>query len=499
MDKSTTFTGETSLENAKTSLNKTNNTKKYLDNSNCLNNSNSLDNSDSSDNSKINGVNNTEPCTDNLKKCADDLKTCINSEAKKTAMDMPVTYSLEVQNNNSSKYYDILEDCDIDCQRENVQNLETYNLEINYNKDNNLENTDNGIKFGSNVCNNQINESKDLKDRTIFWENSNIDCEIIEKKYAEISFKIDNVLDSHSDTSSVYLETSDTSELKYDCKNSEFSDYGESTVIVDDENGDPILIRNLQNCISNHDLRNSINNHDLVKDPNIYNLINLCTSITNEAGLQNRESNFIAGTNQIQILGNKITYPQVNNSAHSTVNSYNNEGESLNVLDKSDFSVQEMINLNGVAPQINETNQKSDSLRLLVSSMDISDTNSNGGDDSTQQDCTTESTTMDFMKKSEKQYTCDVCSKKYFNLKYFNKHVESHGVVRQYNCSKCSQSFVSRNHLKIHLNTHLSDKNKYFECDVCGEKFLHRHLFKIHSYKHSSVKPYPCTKCDKGK
>ncbi|XP_066142112.1 oocyte zinc finger protein XlCOF6-like [Euwallacea fornicatus] len=100
--------------------------------------------------------------------------------------------------------------------------------------------------------------------------------------------------------------------------------------------------------------------------------------------------------------------------------------------------------------------------------------------------------------KCQEKYNCSYCEMKFSNKTKFFIHQNMHDESKPFKCSECFQSFIKGAHLKVHLRSHAKTEDKKFSCITCGKQFIYEYLLKIHAYKHSDVKPFPCTKCDKG-
>lgn len=99
----------------------------------------------------------------------------------------------------------------------------------------------------------------------------------------------------------------------------------------------------------------------------------------------------------------------------------------------------------------------------------------------------------------DNNYKCLICNATFCSKQNLLKHKRKHDSGGLYKCSDCNKTFSKLTHLKVHSKSHMSTQTKRFNCEECGEMFNYLHLLKQHSYKHKTDKPFPCSKCSKGK
>lgn len=93
------------------------------------------------------------------------------------------------------------------------------------------------------------------------------------------------------------------------------------------------------------------------------------------------------------------------------------------------------------------------------------------------------------------KYKCDMCCLKWTNFSNFKKHMNAVHNIRPLKCHFCEQRFNDRLGLKTHVQAkHIPGKN--YSCDVCLKKFktarfLYHHRRQIHELGESRV-----AKCD---
>ena len=65
-----------------------------------------------------------------------------------------------------------------------------------------------------------------------------------------------------------------------------------------------------------------------------------------------------------------------------------------------------------------------------------------------------------------------------------------------FSCLKCDKKFTQKRYLKRHQKTHTGEK--IFGCSKCTKKFTQSGDLKRHEERiHNGEKPYSCTDCDK--
>lgn len=98
-----------------------------------------------------------------------------------------------------------------------------------------------------------------------------------------------------------------------------------------------------------------------------------------------------------------------------------------------------------------------------------------------------------------KKFVCINCPESFYSEEKLRKHCKLHDSSRAYKCNECNKLFSKKSNLNIHLRSHTKEEDKKHSCKECGQQFTYSYLLKQHSYKHMEQKPFPCSKCNKGK
>ena len=126
---------------------------------------------------------------------------------------------------------------------------------------------------------------------------------------------------------------------------------------------------------------------------------------------------------------------------------------------------------------------------------------------------------------TDKQFSCEICEKKYRTEKDLLKHKKSSHIdlrtcdicgasirggkgalkdhiktheenrERPYSCETCGKSFYKPQLLKTHLESH--NEEKIFSCQSCGKSFSRKALLKQHEMVHADALPFSCSVCSK--
>ncbi|XP_062545983.1 zinc finger protein 184-like isoform X2 [Armigeres subalbatus] len=99
----------------------------------------------------------------------------------------------------------------------------------------------------------------------------------------------------------------------------------------------------------------------------------------------------------------------------------------------------------------------------------------------------------------EKPFECNICYKRYTNVKGFNLHRRNAYQLKQHQCSSCGKRFINRALLENHERIHTSQKP--FPCTICSKKFRSRSNLLAHQKLHSEVPEHTkhiCQICNKG-
>ncbi|XP_050310522.1 zinc finger protein ZFP2-like [Anthonomus grandis grandis] len=93
---------------------------------------------------------------------------------------------------------------------------------------------------------------------------------------------------------------------------------------------------------------------------------------------------------------------------------------------------------------------------------------------------------------------CNVCKKKFRDMKFLRKHLRSHIEDRPFKCDQCSRAFTEENYLNNHLRSHLPEEQKPHQCSICKKRFFHPSMLQKHILRHNNERPYVCQICNKG-
>ncbi|CAH1176122.1 unnamed protein product [Phaedon cochleariae] len=99
--------------------------------------------------------------------------------------------------------------------------------------------------------------------------------------------------------------------------------------------------------------------------------------------------------------------------------------------------------------------------------------------------------------KSYYKMKCELCDKLFYQRKYLNNHMKS--AHSSFNCKICKQSFSSKVNLIDHdCSTKYSlVKTHLFSCNVCSKKFRNKKYYRMHMKSHEVPKEtYPCLVCN---
>ncbi|XP_049273366.1 zinc finger protein 79-like [Rhipicephalus sanguineus] len=110
----------------------------------------------------------------------------------------------------------------------------------------------------------------------------------------------------------------------------------------------------------------------------------------------------------------------------------------------------------------------------------------------------------------KKQYTCDVCGRKYTQKNNLVIHSRTHTGERPFECSSCPATFSRSDILKKQTLTHTGERPhecnlerhkivhsgvKKFTCQFCSRKFSAKQALTEHTRTHTGEKPYLCHLC----
>ncbi|XP_055607565.1 zinc finger protein 436-like isoform X2 [Uranotaenia lowii] len=94
------------------------------------------------------------------------------------------------------------------------------------------------------------------------------------------------------------------------------------------------------------------------------------------------------------------------------------------------------------------------------------------------------------LKKSPKEFECNVCYKRFANAKRLNFHQLSVYKVKDHGCDKCSARFTFRGSLLSHLKTHA---DRTYVCEICLKSFFTSSTLQSHRLLHTHDKKFKCT------
>uniref|UniRef100_A0A1B6J6N9 Protein krueppel n=1 Tax=Homalodisca liturata TaxID=320908 RepID=A0A1B6J6N9_9HEMI len=105
----------------------------------------------------------------------------------------------------------------------------------------------------------------------------------------------------------------------------------------------------------------------------------------------------------------------------------------------------------------------------------------------------------------DKQFSCNICPKKFFRREHLKVHLAKHKIVKPYACEICSKRFVKEEQLANHMSRHdgfpKKSKNtnglKRFLCEICSKTFTQSTTLVAHLRAHRGIKPYVCKECSR--
>jgi len=77
--------------------------------------------------------------------------------------------------------------------------------------------------------------------------------------------------------------------------------------------------------------------------------------------------------------------------------------------------------------------------------------------------------------------TCEKCGKEFFTMRRYTQHLENHPSLEEfrYKCSNCPRRFKLDRSCKEHENMHRDDVNQFI-CDVCSKRFVNVRALRKH-------------------
>jgi len=105
--------------------------------------------------------------------------------------------------------------------------------------------------------------------------------------------------------------------------------------------------------------------------------------------------------------------------------------------------------------------------------------------------------------KLGEKFTCEVCTKQFFNAWNLKQHLKSHNNARDNVCHLCGNGFIEKSHLKKHvIRVHGSEQEKKakktFVCSTCGKGFYTQCSLSEHEMTHLEHDSFFCDQCEKG-
>lgn len=93
-------------------------------------------------------------------------------------------------------------------------------------------------------------------------------------------------------------------------------------------------------------------------------------------------------------------------------------------------------------------------------------------------------------------FKCEICGKSFNTKTHLDVHTRSHGSQAMINCPVCNKVLKSKIYLRTHLKTH-DDNLKNYSCDICKKKFIQKSDLLKHQTTHTKDKPWICETCGK--
>ena len=101
------------------------------------------------------------------------------------------------------------------------------------------------------------------------------------------------------------------------------------------------------------------------------------------------------------------------------------------------------------------------------------------------------------MHSSERDFSCDVCEKKFKRLVDVSGHkTRIHSIQEKHSCQVCFKLLKTRATLHLHMAVHQS-ADKRVPCDKCDKTFSLTASLTVHKREvHLGVEKFQCDKCD---
>lgn len=97
--------------------------------------------------------------------------------------------------------------------------------------------------------------------------------------------------------------------------------------------------------------------------------------------------------------------------------------------------------------------------------------------------------------REERSFICPVCSKTFAMKDSYRKHVRAHTLAEdRFKCEVCGKGFKARANLKCHLITH-NPQHRPIQCTLCPATFARKICLQAHMKLHTGEKPHKCDQC----
>ena len=91
--------------------------------------------------------------------------------------------------------------------------------------------------------------------------------------------------------------------------------------------------------------------------------------------------------------------------------------------------------------------------------------------------------------------TCATCGRVCADADLLRSHQRTHSTLRPYPCTKCDKAFKRPSDLRQHERTHTGQKP--YSCSTCGASFSQAHSLQFHIRVHTNERPHSCSICSK--
>ncbi|XP_055547009.1 zinc finger protein 431-like isoform X2 [Wyeomyia smithii] len=98
--------------------------------------------------------------------------------------------------------------------------------------------------------------------------------------------------------------------------------------------------------------------------------------------------------------------------------------------------------------------------------------------------------------QDERAYVCPICAKSFVMKDSYRKHVRAHSLADdRFKCDICNKGFKTKANLKGHYITH-NPHIRPLQCNLCPATFARKVCLQAHIMLHTGEKPYKCDQCD---